>query len=81
MITNELLETKYQTQRLLDAQAGRDLRTYARNVHEIVLAVEKEHGFKFRYRPVRKKVSGDSNAASKSMSRLAPVARRVAAGV
>lgn len=80
-MTNELLEMKYETQRRLDTQAGHDLRTYARNVHEIVLAVEKEHGFKFRYRPIKKKVSSEPSVSSKGTSRLAPVARREVVGV
>lgn len=57
MVTNELLETKYRAQRLMDKQAGHDLRTYAKNTHKIVQMVEKKHGLKFRYEPVEKKVA------------------------
>ena len=50
MLTNELLEAKYRTQRALGEQSGDDLHAYAQNLHRIVQEVERKHGLKFRYR-------------------------------
>ncbi len=50
MLTNELLETKYRTQRALAEQGGDDLYAYAQNAHRIMQDVERKHGLKFRYR-------------------------------
>lgn len=53
MITNELLEAKYQAQRVLAEQGGPDLRSYAQHVHQIVRRTERQYGLRFRYGRVR----------------------------
>ncbi len=80
MVTNELLEAKYQAQRRLNEQAGRDLRAYAKKVHEVVQAVEKKHGLKFRYEPVKKKVASSANTARKDKDVLTFVAPEAVVG-
>ena len=49
MITNHLLEAKYQIQKQLAAESGHDIRTYIKNVHKIVEESEKKYGLKFKY--------------------------------
>jgi hypothetical protein len=61
MLTNELLEAKYRTQRTLADQVGDDLREYAQNAHRIVREVERKHCLKFRYRKAGKKTAADTN--------------------
>jgi hypothetical protein len=68
MTTSELLEAKHQAQRRLDKQAGHDLRTYAKNMHEIVQAIEKKYGLKFRYESVQVSPSTSATPAGSSHS-------------
>ena len=58
MITNELLEEKYQAQRLLAEQGGDDLDSYVQHVHQVVLSTERKYGLKFRYVRVKKPTRG-----------------------
>jgi hypothetical protein len=80
MMTNELLEAKYRAQRQLNKQAGHDLRTYAKNVHQVVQATEKKHGLKFRYKQVRKKVVSSANVAHESAGSQTLIGPEVTAG-
>ena len=41
MITNDLLKTKYETQKQLDEESQHDIRKYVENTHKIVLEAEK----------------------------------------
>lgn len=66
MLTNELLEMKYRAQRALAAQGGDDLQAYARNVEQIVRAVEQQFGVKFRYRRPAKKAASSPNMQVRS---------------
>jgi hypothetical protein len=50
MMTNPLLEIKYQTQKQLTEEAQYDIAKYVKNSHSIVRAVEAQFGVKFNYR-------------------------------
>lgn len=49
MMTNPLLEAKYQVQKRLDEEARHDIAEYAKNSHRIVGEVEAKFGIKFKY--------------------------------
>jgi len=49
MITNEILEEKWRTQKRMAEEAGYNVRKYARNVHRTVEKLVEEHGLKLRY--------------------------------
>jgi hypothetical protein len=49
MITNPLLEAKYEAQRRLAEQAGHDLRKYPEIYPQIFEKLEKKYGRKLRY--------------------------------
>lgn len=68
MITNELLEAKYQAQRILAEQGGQDLRSYAQHVHQVVQHTERKYGLKFRYGRIRKKGTISPKAALRGPS-------------
>jgi hypothetical protein len=52
MMTNPLLEAKYQVQKRLDEEAQHDIREYAKNSHRIVSEIEQAYGIKFKYKTV-----------------------------
>jgi hypothetical protein len=66
MLTKELLEAKYRTQRALEEQSGDDLHAYAQNLHRIVQEVERKHGLKFRYRHGKTTASSPDRLAKSS---------------
>jgi hypothetical protein len=68
MITNELLEAKYQAQRILAEQGGQDLRSYVQHVHQIVQHTERKYGLKFRYGRIRRKGASSPGAAPRGPS-------------
>ena len=49
MMTNPLLEIKYQTQKQLTKEAQHDLVKYVENSHRIVREAEAQYGIKFNY--------------------------------
>jgi hypothetical protein len=49
MITNHLLEAKYEAQRRLTEEVDYDLQRYSENAHQRVLEVEQEYQVKFTY--------------------------------
>ncbi len=49
MITNDLLQAKYEAQRRLDEAAEHDLTRYIENAHKIALETEKKYGLTFKY--------------------------------
>ncbi len=49
MITNELLEEKYKTQKKLDEDADHNLEKYIENTYKITQEFEKNTGHKFKY--------------------------------
>jgi hypothetical protein len=49
MMTNPLLEIKYQTQKQLTKEAQHDTVKYVENSHRIVREVEAQYGIKFNY--------------------------------
>jgi len=53
MITNDLLKTKYETQKQLDEESQHDIRKYVENTHKIVLEAEKKYGIQFMHRNIQ----------------------------
>ena len=49
MVFDELLRSKYDVQRQLDAEAGQDLGRYVERLHQLVEEVEAEYGVTFKY--------------------------------
>ncbi len=49
MITNPLLETKYETQKKLAQRTNRDLRKYIEIYRRTRVEIEKKYSLKFRY--------------------------------
>ena len=80
MLTNELLEAKYQAQRVLAEQGGPDLRSYAQHVHQVVRRTERQYGLQFRYGRVRKTgaVRPKSTLQRPSPAQVGPVVREAA---
>jgi hypothetical protein len=52
MMTNPLLEAKYQVQKRLDEDARHDIMEYAKNSHRIVGEIEAAYGIQFKYMAV-----------------------------
>jgi len=73
MLTNELLEAKYQAQRVLAEQGGQDLRSYAQHVHQVVRRTERQYGLRFRYGRVRQTGTVVRPKATLQGAALAPV--------
>ena len=49
MITNDLLKTKYETQKRLDQEAQHSLRKYVEISHKNVQRIAADHGLKLKY--------------------------------
>lgn len=49
MISNHLLEAKYEAQKQLELESGHNLKKYVHITSQIVKEVENEYGLKFKY--------------------------------
>ena len=49
MITNELLNEKYESQKRLDIKSKSNLKNYVKNIHKSVENLEKSMKIKFNY--------------------------------
>ncbi len=53
MLTNPLLQAKYETQMRLDEKAQHDIRQYVENSHRTVLELARKHGLTIRYGEIK----------------------------
>jgi hypothetical protein len=70
MMTNPLLEAKYQVQKRLDEEARHDITEYAKNSHRIVSEIEAAYGIKFKYNEKANISAEEKHLLSKAVKEL-----------